>query len=127
MSHFTKIKTKLAVKEYIVKALADLGYSCREGVATVKAHDGSTATVDFCVATRNPGFDIGFKKTNGSFDMLADWWGIKEMKQELFTRQLSQRYAYHATKAKLEEQGFSVASEETDKDGQIHLVLRRMT
>jgi hypothetical protein len=39
---------------------------------------------------------------------------------------ISQRYIYHLTRQKLEAQGFAVASEETQKDGRIHLVLRRM-
>ncbi len=57
--------------------------------------------------------------------MVADWWGINDIKQEQFLQQISQRYAYHAAKAKLEEQGFSLVSEETQEGERIHLVLRR--
>ena len=57
--------------------------------------------------------------------MVADWWGIKDINQNKFLQQVSQRYAYHAAKAKLEEQGFSLVSEETQEGERIHLVLRR--
>ena len=46
--------------------------------------------------------------------------------QEKFLQQVTQRYAYCAARAKLEEQGFALASEQVQEDGQIHLVLRRM-
>ena len=48
------------------------------------------------------------------------------MSRAQFLQQVSQRYAYHAARAKLEEQGFTLASEEVREDGRIHLVLRRM-
>jgi hypothetical protein len=41
-------------------------------------------------------------------------------------QQLTQRYAYQAACAKLEAQGFALASEEVKESGEIHLVLRRM-
>ena len=39
---------------------------------------------------------------------------------------LTQRYAYHVARAKLEAQGFALVTEETQLDGQMHLVLQRM-
>jgi hypothetical protein len=37
-----------------------------------------------------------------------------------------QRYAYHAARAKLEDQGFALVREEVQQGERIHLVLRRM-
>ena len=37
-----------------------------------------------------------------------------------------QRYAYHATRAKLEAQGFDLVEETQEEGGRIHLRLRRM-
>jgi hypothetical protein len=36
------------------------------------------------------------------------------------------RYVYHATKEKLEEQGFALVAEEVGRDGRVHLTLRRV-
>ena len=41
-------------------------------------------------------------------------------------KKLTQRYAYHAAVDKLQEQGFTIAREESAQDGQVHLTLRRM-
>ncbi len=37
-----------------------------------------------------------------------------------------QRYAYHASRAKLEQQGFNMVEEKVEDTGQIRIVLRRM-
>jgi hypothetical protein len=57
---------------------------------------------------------------------VADWWGIRDIKQERFLQQVMQRYACHAARARLEEQGFALVSEEMQQGKRIHLVLRRM-
>lgn len=126
MSHFSRIKTKLVEREYLLKALADLGHACQEGKQEIRGYSGNRTPVDIKIATKSAGFDIGFQKTGDAFELVADWWGIKDINQQQFVQQLNQRYAYHATTAKLEEQGFSVTSEEKDNDGRIHLMLRRM-
>jgi hypothetical protein len=58
--------------------------------------------------------------------VVADWWGIRDVKQAQFLQQVMQRYAYHAARTKLEEQGFALVSEEVQQGEHIHLVLRRM-
>ena len=45
--------------------------------------------------------------------------------QNALTARLAQRYGYHAVKAKLDQQGFSLVEEEVQQDKTIHLVLRR--
>ena len=52
-------------------------------------------------------------------------WGVLGTSEKDFTDRLNQRDAYLAVKSKLEEQGFSLASEERNS-GKIHLVLRRV-
>lgn len=71
------------------------------------------------------GYDIGFRKVDNAYEVIADWWGIRDISQEKFVQQVYQRYGHHATKAKLEEQGFSLVSEEVQEGERIHLVLRR--
>ncbi len=113
-------------KAFLLKALTDAGHQLLEGNAQVRGYLGIRTPVDVRIATKNPEYDIGFRKTGDSYECVADWYGLRDIDQKLFLDQIAQRYAYHATRAKLEEQGFTVA-DETEKDGRIHLVLRRMS
>jgi hypothetical protein len=67
---------------------------------------------------------LALDNLNNAYEIVADWWGIKDIQQDQFLQQVSQRYAYYAAKAKLEEQGFSLVSEEAQQGDRIHLVLR---
>src|SRR5262249_29060563 len=82
--------------------------------------------VEIKVPTRQAGYDIGFRRTEAGYEVVADWYGIRGIEQKDFVRRLQQRYAYHAARARLEEQGFSLVSEESQADGRVHLVLRRL-
>jgi len=78
------------------------------------------------VPTGSHGYEIGFHKSGDSYEVVADWWGIRQIHRDEFLRQLSQRYAYQVARAKLEDQGFELVSEEVEQKGRIHLTLRRM-
>lgn len=126
MSHFTHMQTQMVEKAYLRQALADLGYSCEEGQVEIRGYGGNRTRVDLRVATKNPGYDIGFRKVGNAYEIIADWWGIHDTKQAHFLQQVLQRYAYHAARAKLEEQGFALVSEEVQEGERVHLVLRGM-
>lgn len=126
MSHFTRLKTQMVEREFIVKGLDDMGYASEVGDLKIRGFAGNRARVEIKVPTSNHGYDIGFVKKNGAYEMIADWWGIKDINQQRFIRQLSQRYAYNAARARLEEQGFSLVEERVEEGQRIHLVLRRM-
>jgi hypothetical protein len=126
MSHFTRIKTQIVEKDYLLQSLRDLGHDFEEGNIQIRGYSGNQAQVNIKIPTENPEYDIGFVKAGNSYDIVADWWGIKGIDNETFHRQLMQRYAYNATRAKLEEQGFFLADEEVQEDNRIHLVLRRV-
>jgi Protein of unknown function (DUF1257) len=125
MSHFTRIKTKMTEKVYLLHALEDMGYPYEEGGA-VGGYRNNRAAAEIKITTTSPGYDIGFVKSSDGYEVVADWWGVKGVSQKTFMEQLSQRYAYHLTRAKLEEQGFSLVNEAQQQDGRIHLVVRRM-
>ena len=114
-------------KAFLLKALADLGHAPQDGNVEVRGYLGIRTIVEVKIATQNPDYDIGFHKIGENYQCVADWFGLREMDQTKFIEQITQRYSYHAARAKLEEQGFALTSEETQKDGRIHLVLRRMT
>ncbi len=126
MSHFSRMKTQMVEREYLIRALEDLGYTCEEGSVEIGGYWGTQTTADIKVATGSPGYDIGFRKVGNAYEIVADWWGITDTKQKHFKQQVTQRYAYHATRSLLEMQGFGVVSEQVDQGKRIHLVLRRM-
>jgi hypothetical protein len=115
----------MVVNEYLINALKDLGYSLEVGDVEIRGFNGQRTQVEMKIATNNPGYDIGFLKQNDTYECVADWWGLKDIDQEKFLKSLLQRYAYHAAMAELTQQGFAVAKEENQSNGEIHLTLRR--
>jgi len=113
-------------KSYLIQALADLGYTCEEGHVEIRGFGGNRTRVEMKVTTKNPGYDIGFRNAGNAYEIVADWWGIRDTNREQFLQQVLQRYAYHAARAKLEEQGFTLVNEEVQDGERVHLVLRRM-
>ncbi len=127
MSHFTRIKTQMVEKEFLLQALKDLGYAYEEGELNVHGFARERAGVE--IKVRAGGLlarEIGFRKNGDTYEIVADWWGIGGPKRAEFQQQVTRRYAYHAARAKLEAQGFNLVAEEVEQDGQIRLVLRRM-
>jgi len=125
VSHFTRIRTKMVKREYLIGALRDLGYAYTEGDEEVLGFDGRRTRVEIRVTTRSPGYDIGFCRRGEAYECVADWWGINDVSQEKFLQKVAQRYAYQATQSELTKQGFAVVREQVSEDGRIHLVLRR--
>ena len=126
MSHFTTVKTSIVSKEHLKKALADLKMAFQEGQLTVRGYGGKTTGVEIKVPTRNEGYDLGFRKQGGTYELVADWWGIKDIKQDELVQKLNQRYAYHVAKEQLESQDFTIVEETVEQDQTIHIQVRRM-
>jgi hypothetical protein len=125
MSHFTRIKTRLVKKAYLVQALRDLGHQPQEGEIFIRGYGGQKTAVEVMIPTQNPGYDLGFKKAGDTYELVADWFGIKDIPKERFLDQLHQRYAYCAVLDRLAEQGFELVEEEELADKAIHLTVRR--
>lgn len=126
MSHFTRIKTQIVEKKYLMQALRDLNYAYEEGDVKIRGFGGNRTGVEIKIPTGNRGYDIGFRKSGGAYELIADWYGIHDIDQGQFVRKVTQRYVYLVTKEKLEEQGFTLVAEEVERDGRVHLTLRRM-
>ncbi len=125
MSHFSKIKTRIIEKEFALKAIKDLGFTYEEGEQEVKGFGGKKSAVD--IRVKLPlSYDIGLRKNGSTYEIIADWFGVRGINQKDFTEKLMQRYAYHAARAKLEQQGFNMVEEKVEETGQIRIVLRRM-
>lgn len=134
MSHFAVLRTQLTDVEALVKALTDVGLEQIEIHETAQhlygfQGDKRPQTAEVIVRRKFIGHssnDIGFKRQqDGTFDAIISGYDRRKYSQAWLNR-LTQRYAYHVARAKLEEQGFDLITEETQQDGRIHLVLRRM-
>jgi Protein of unknown function (DUF1257) len=124
MSHFTRLKqAKITDRNYLLKALNDLGYSTR-GRGLVRGFLGALTHAEIRIKPSPDSYEIGFRKGGESYVCIADWYGVHELKQEKFLRKLNQQYAVVAAKDRLAAQGFCLAQEK-EIDGRIHLVLRR--
>lgn len=125
MSHFSRINTKMDEKKYVLMALKDLGFNYEEGEQEVRGFGGQKTPVDIRVPLKFS-YDLGLRKKGNTYEIVADWFGVRGINQKDFTQKLMQRYAYHATRDKLEQQGFDMVEEKVEETGQIRLVLRRM-
>lgn len=124
MSHFSRLKTQIVEKELLILALKDMGYQPEEGETQIRSFGGNQTQVELKIS-RKFSYDIGFRKTGETYEVIADWFGVHGITPKEFIPQLNRRYAYHAARVKLEEQGFTLTSEDVQADGRIHLVLRR--
>ena len=126
MSHFSRIQTRLVERDFLLQALHDLGYEPQSGELSVRGFGGRQSPVEIRIASPNPGYDIGFTREAQGYTLVADWYGLPGFDRDAFQKQVSSRYAYHAARARLEAQGFTLVSE-TQEGGEVHLVLRRVS
>lgn len=125
MSHFTSMKTKLVIKDHVVQALRGLGYQPKEGNVEIRGFGGRKTAVEVMIHTKNPGYDLGFRKVGDTYELVADWYGIHDINQKTFLNQVQQKYAYHAVMSRMKEQGFEAVEEKNALDNTIHITLRR--
>ncbi|HPA32634.1 MAG TPA: DUF1257 domain-containing protein [Anaerolineaceae bacterium] len=124
MSHISRIQTKIKERKYLIQALEDLGYQFEEVPQTVRGYGGQKSSVEIVIKLPLS-YDIGLRATPDGYEVVADWFGVRGTTSKQFVNQLSQRYAYHAARAEMEAQGFTL-TEEVEEKGEIRLVLRRM-
>lgn len=125
MSHFSRIQTKIVEKQHLLQAIKDLGFTAEEGELKLAGFGLQTLPVE--IAIRLPfSYDIGFRKNGEFYEIVTDWFGVRGINREEFTAKLTQRYAYHVARMKLESQGFTLVEEQVQETGQIRLLLRRM-
>jgi hypothetical protein len=134
MSHYSTIRTRLVNREFLVRALADLGFSGKVQVhdQPVQLHgyrgDRRRQRAEVVIPRKYVGRasnDIGFRRNkDDTFDaIISDYDKRKYSKQWL--GRLAQRYAYHSAVHTLREQGFAVVDESEESNGQLCITLRR--
>jgi hypothetical protein len=130
MSHFSRVKTRIKDREILIRCLQEMGYTVQTG-GTLKGYSGQRV-VDLAIQLEK-GYGVGFAMNpDGSYDIVADWWGIKDSKKNRLIRdlekkvcQIQQEYALKTVLEQTHQQGYSVVDKQVEKDGRIRIVLRR--
>ena len=125
MSHFTKIKTKIFNKEILIKTLENLGFLVDQTSSILRGYDDLKKDVDFVIKFESS-YDIGFTLTeDGSYEIVADWWGVKGYNQEEFIRKVVQNYSIEIIRVEMNKKGFKVVEQKTFEDNSIKLIVRK--
>lgn len=122
MSHFTTVKIQIRNGETLHQVLNELGYKV-ECDRNVRGYQGNTTQADYVVRQSN-GYDLGFRRSGETYDLIADFWGAKINQQE-FVNAISQKYAHKTLMKTAQEQGFNVEEEEVLSDGTVRVVVGR--
>ena len=123
MSHFTKVETKITELLFLKKAISDMDLAYEEGKLKAKGWLWKRAKADLIIPTKS-GYDIGFQFNGKSYDVVADWDSIGDIDQDVFVKELNQRYAYNVVSDTLAQQGFILAEEKTE-NGKIKMTMRK--
>ena len=97
----------------------------RVGQEAIISYYGETRFADIILPTQNSKYSIGFVKTDGAYELIADWYGIKDFSADALLKKITQRYSYLVITDKLSGQGFEVMSQNVDSEEQIRITLRR--
>ncbi|WP_068816492.1 DUF1257 domain-containing protein [Phormidesmis priestleyi] len=122
MSHFTTVKIQIRNGETLHQVLNELGYKV-ECDRNVRGYQGNTTQADYVVRQSN-GYDLGFRRSGETYDLIADFWGAKINQQE-FVNAISQKYAHKTLMKTAQEQGFNIEEEEVLSDGTVRVVVGR--
>jgi hypothetical protein len=130
MSHFSRLTTKFRNREILIQCLVDLGHTV-ETDTTIVGHEGKHS-VDIAVKTRGK-YGIGFvRNSDGTYDMLADWWGVKGVGQKRIASELKvqaetiqKEYVRKMVLTETAKDGFEVVSQTEETDGTVRIVVRR--
>jgi hypothetical protein len=130
MSHFSRVKTRIKNREILIQCLQEMGYTVQVG-GSLKGYQ-QEKSVDLAIQLEK-GYGVGFSLgSDGSYDIVADWWGIKDNMKNRLVRglearvcQIQQEYALKTVLEQTQKQGYSVAEKQVEKDGRIRIVLRR--
>lgn len=125
MSHFTKIQTKIQDLEMACQALAKMSLPFSRGPIKLKGWNNQARTVDLLVQPGQNSYGIGLLQNGETFDIVADWMGVKGYTEESFAEALNQNYAYCCVVNRMQEQGFVIQTEAKEK-GAIKVTLSRM-
>jgi hypothetical protein len=122
MSHFTTIKVQIKQGEVLLQVLKELGYQVEQNTH-IRGYMGDKTNAEYVIKQSN-GYDLGFRKNEESYELVADFWGAKINQQE-FINNISQKYAHKTLMETIQTEGFNVEEEEVLADGTVRVVVGR--
>lgn len=131
MSHFTKCEMKITNLVALRRALEDLKlkFTTNDQNQEVQVRGWKGQKMNAEIAIDMGKYDIGVvKNDNGTYDLVADWWGVETTQgttEEEFSQQLNQRYAYQRVVQACEENGYEMAEQKDEETGEIKLVMKK--
>ena len=124
MSHFKTLKTRLTDTNVLVKALNRLNYATEENVLLENPsdHDHKQWQVEVGI-TRYVGFKMG---VDGTLHLVAELDAWKEpITVERFIEKVTQEYARETVLETVQEQGYTVVSEQKSVENTIEIVAEK--
>ncbi len=135
MSAYTTFATRLVSAEHLATALGDLGFAAGEIHRTPQTlhgwmGDARAQRAEVIVRREHLGEssnDLGFARaSDGSFVAIVSEYDRDQCGFDArWMERLTQRYAYHVARERLEAQGFDLVEERVDDADTIRMVLRR--
>lgn len=134
MSHFSRVKTRINDKDLLIRCLEDMDLQISQNTE-INGFEG-IQSVDIAVQMVR-GYDVGFlRNSQGSYDIVADWWGVKDTKKEFFVddlkkqleeveNRIKRQYALKTIEEETRKKGFNMVEKVEEKDGSIRIVVRR--
>jgi hypothetical protein len=119
------MKTRLVRKRHLLNALKNLGYQPKEGRVEIRGYGGQKTEVEVMISTGNEDYDLGFRKNGDTYELVADWYGIKDIVPENLLNRIQQQYAVSAVEERMQAQGFDIVTQENLQDRTIHITVRR--
>jgi tRNA G26 N,N-dimethylase Trm1 len=122
MSHFTTIKVQIKQGEVLLQVLKELGYQVEQNTH-IRGYMGDKTNAEYVIKQSN-GYDLGFRKNEECYELVADFWGAKINQQE-FINNISQKYAHKTLMETIQTEGFNVEEEEVLADGTVRVLVGR--
>ncbi len=125
MSHFTKVQTQINDLACLKKALDQLGWKWQhdEAGVTVRGWRGATMKAEMSIDMGK--YDVAVVKAeNGSYELVADWWGIETTRgitEQEVAKEINGKYAYQRVVAAVADAGYTIDENAVQKDGSVKL------
>jgi len=120
MSHFTTIAVQIKDGEILQQVLQELGYQVEQNTM-VRGYMGNKTKAEYVIRQSNQ-YDLGFRRIEEEFELIADFWGAK-IDQAKFLNPILQGYAHKALMAAVQSQSLNVEQEERLEDGSLRVVV----
>ncbi|MGC8885754.1 MAG: DUF1257 domain-containing protein [Verrucomicrobiia bacterium] len=126
MSHFVQIKTIIKERELLIEAIKDLNLEYQTGDNLfVESYENTQVNVDIKIITGSK-YEIGFRKTENGYDIVADWWAIEtftRIREKDFIQKITKQYSYNVIKDQIHQQNMVIEREETLENGDTVLIV----